>query len=195
MALPNDRLGDDILKARRHEVLCLPDTRTQPNQPPPPTASQSEGHDDSKASSFEVASLLITRGAMQSLKLALGMMLLFLHLQKYQRIIRELRQRHVQHGGKMRVMWTVNRSEDFFEKGIMSRSGGFRKRPLMPETRVVMADIQAFSDIYRLFQIHQFEWMTNTPGEYTSYLPREFYVVYAATLLNMVVETETTERA
>ncbi|KAH0669074.1 hypothetical protein KY289_023567 [Solanum tuberosum] len=56
----------------------------------------------------------------------------------------------------VRVMWTVDRSEEFFNKGIVSKLGGFRKRPLMPETRVAMADIQAFSEIYRLFQIHKF---------------------------------------
>ncbi|KAH0748227.1 hypothetical protein KY290_027459 [Solanum tuberosum] len=82
-----------------------------------------------------------------------------------------------------------------FDPGIVSKSGGFRKRPLIPKTRVVMADIQAFPEIYRLFQIHQFEWMTNAPGEYTGYLPREFYVVYATTLMNMAAETETTKRA
>uniref|UniRef100_M1DP38 Uncharacterized protein n=1 Tax=Solanum tuberosum TaxID=4113 RepID=M1DP38_SOLTU len=47
-------------------------------------------------------------------------------------------------------------SEEFFNKGIVSKLGEFRKRPPMPETRVVMADIQAFSEIYRLFQIHKF---------------------------------------
>uniref|UniRef100_M1DRD6 Integrase core domain containing protein n=1 Tax=Solanum tuberosum TaxID=4113 RepID=M1DRD6_SOLTU len=39
-----------------------------------------------------------------------------------------------------RSMWTVNWSEDFFKNGIMNKSGDFKSRPLMPETRVVMAD-------------------------------------------------------
>jgi len=47
-------------------------------------------------------------------------------------------------------MCTVNISEEFFNKGIVIKSGGFKNRPLMPETRVVMADIQAFLEIYRL---------------------------------------------
>ncbi|KAH0685704.1 hypothetical protein KY290_017230 [Solanum tuberosum] len=55
-----------------------------------------------------------------------------------------------------RSMWMVNRSEDFFKNGIVSKLGGFRKIPLMLETRVVMADIQAFPYIYILFQIQQF---------------------------------------
>ncbi|KAH0679060.1 hypothetical protein KY284_020145 [Solanum tuberosum] len=84
-----------------------------------------------------------------------------------------------------RVMWTVNRSKEFFNKGIVSKSGGFRDKPLMPETRVVMADIQAFLEIYRLFQIHQFEWMNITPREYTGHLPKKFYSIYATTLMNM----------
>uniref|UniRef100_M1DAA9 Integrase core domain containing protein n=1 Tax=Solanum tuberosum TaxID=4113 RepID=M1DAA9_SOLTU len=79
MALPNDRLGDGILKERRHDeitqgkfeypiechfsvvdtnefcifqVQCLLEERTQLNLPP--TVSQSEGHDDSDASNFDV---------------------------------------------------------------------------------------------------------------------------------------------
>ncbi|KAH0714983.1 hypothetical protein KY284_007888 [Solanum tuberosum] len=43
--------------------------------------------------------------------------------------------------------------------------------------------------------IHQFEWMTNAPGDYTCHLPQEFYAIYTATLMNIVVETETTKRA
>ncbi|KAH0646556.1 hypothetical protein KY284_034440 [Solanum tuberosum] len=39
-----------------------------------------------------------------------------------------------------RSMWTVNWSEDFFKNGIVNKSGDFKSRPLMPETRVVMAD-------------------------------------------------------
>uniref|UniRef100_M1DB63 Uncharacterized protein n=1 Tax=Solanum tuberosum TaxID=4113 RepID=M1DB63_SOLTU len=60
-------------------------------------------------------------------------------------------------------MWTVNRSKDFFKNGILNKSGGFKNRPIMPETRVVVADIKSFPDIYRIFQQHQFEWMNNTP--------------------------------
>ncbi|KAH0693013.1 hypothetical protein KY285_020110 [Solanum tuberosum] len=93
-----------------------------------------------------------------------------------------------------RVMWTENRSKEFFNKGIVSKSGGFRDKPLMPETRVVMADIQAFLEIYRLFQIHQFEWMNITPREYTGHLPKKFYSIYATTLMNMAAETETSKR-
>ncbi|KAH0773546.1 hypothetical protein KY290_010683 [Solanum tuberosum] len=37
--------------------------------------------------------------------------------------------------------------------------------------------------------------MNNAPGEYTGHLPREFYVIYAPTLMNIAAETETTKRA
>ncbi|KAH0715018.1 hypothetical protein KY284_007923 [Solanum tuberosum] len=94
-----------------------------------------------------------------------------------------------------RVMWTVDRSEEFFNKGIVGKSGGFRKRPLMPETRVVMEDIQVFPEIYRLFQLHQFEWMNNDPRVYTSHLPRELYAIYLATLMNKAAKIESSKRA
>uniref|UniRef100_M1DZG0 Putative plant transposon protein domain-containing protein n=1 Tax=Solanum tuberosum TaxID=4113 RepID=M1DZG0_SOLTU len=35
----------------------------------------------------------------------------------------------------------------------------------------------------------------NAPGEYTNHLPRDFYAIYAATLMSIAVETETTKRA
>ncbi|KAH0781738.1 hypothetical protein KY290_001336 [Solanum tuberosum] len=70
-----------------------------------------------------------------------------------------------------RSMWTVNRSKDFFKNGIVNKSNNFKNRPLIPETRVVMADNQAFPDIYILFQLHQFEWMNNALGEFTGHLP------------------------
>ncbi|KAH0698823.1 hypothetical protein KY284_013038 [Solanum tuberosum] len=112
------------------------------------------------------------------------MMVLYVNLHKFDLV---LRQQLIDY---FRSMWTVNRSEYFFNNGIVNKLGGFKNRLLMPETRVVMADIQAFPDIYRLFQLHQFEWMNNAPGEYTGHLPREFYVIYAATLMNMVPETK-----
>ncbi|KAH0679303.1 hypothetical protein KY284_020388 [Solanum tuberosum] len=93
-----------------------------------------------------------------------------------------------------RSMWTVNRSKDFFDNGIVNKTGGFKNRAIMPETRVVVADVKAFSDIYRIFQLHQFDWMDNAPGEYSSHLTREFYSSYAATLMNFVADTETTKR-
>uniref|UniRef100_M1DX99 Integrase core domain containing protein n=1 Tax=Solanum tuberosum TaxID=4113 RepID=M1DX99_SOLTU len=34
-------------------------------------------------------------------------------------------------------MWTVNRSEEFFNNGIVTMTGGFKRRAIMPETRVV----------------------------------------------------------
>jgi len=64
----------------------------------------------------------------------------------------------------------------------------------MPETRVVVADVKAFSDIYRIFQLHQFDWMDNVPGEYSNHLTREFYSSYATTLMNFAADTETTKR-
>uniref|UniRef100_M1DRP2 Putative plant transposon protein domain-containing protein n=1 Tax=Solanum tuberosum TaxID=4113 RepID=M1DRP2_SOLTU len=92
-----------------------------------------------------------------------------------------------------RSMWTVNRSDEFFHKGIVNKTGSFKSRPIMPETRVVVADIKAFLDIYHTFQFHQFNWMDNAPGKYSSHLTREFYSSYAATLMNFVAETETTK--
>uniref|UniRef100_M1DGJ5 Integrase core domain containing protein n=1 Tax=Solanum tuberosum TaxID=4113 RepID=M1DGJ5_SOLTU len=74
-----------------------------------------------------------------------------------------------------RSMWTVNRCKEFFDNGIVNKTGGFKNRAIMPETRVVVADVKAFSDIYRIFQLHQFDWMDNAPGEYSSHLTREFY--------------------
>uniref|UniRef100_M1DK76 Uncharacterized protein n=1 Tax=Solanum tuberosum TaxID=4113 RepID=M1DK76_SOLTU len=56
-----------------------------------------------------------------------------------------------------RSMWTVNRSKEFFNNGIVNKTGGFKNRAIMPETRVVVADVKAFSDIYRIFQLHQFD--------------------------------------
>ncbi|KAH0693111.1 hypothetical protein KY285_020208 [Solanum tuberosum] len=91
-------------------------------------------------------------------------------------------------------MWTVNRSEEFFNNGIVNNSGGFKKRSIMPETRVVVADIKSIPDIYWIFQFHQFDWMNNAPGEYSSHLTREFYLSYEATLMNFVADTETTKR-
>uniref|UniRef100_M1E0A8 Uncharacterized protein n=1 Tax=Solanum tuberosum TaxID=4113 RepID=M1E0A8_SOLTU len=64
----------------------------------------------------------------------------------------------------------------------------------MPETRVVVADIKVFSDIYRIFQLHQFDWMDNAPGEYSSHLAREFCSSYASTLMNFSADTQTMKR-
>uniref|UniRef100_M1DQL5 Putative plant transposon protein domain-containing protein n=1 Tax=Solanum tuberosum TaxID=4113 RepID=M1DQL5_SOLTU len=93
-----------------------------------------------------------------------------------------------------RSMWTVNRSKEFFDNGIVNKTGGIKNQAIMSETRVVVADVKAFSDIYRIFQLHQFDWMDNAPGEYSSHLTREFYSSYAATLMNFAADTETTKR-
>ncbi|KAH0715118.1 hypothetical protein KY284_008023 [Solanum tuberosum] len=69
----------------------------------------------------------------------------YVHLREFDPVVRQ------QLIDYFRSMWTVNRSEDFSKNGIMNKSGSFKDRPLMPEIRVVMADIQAFPDIYRLF--------------------------------------------
>ncbi|KAH0748213.1 hypothetical protein KY290_027445 [Solanum tuberosum] len=90
-------------------------------------------------------------------------------------------------------MWTVNRSKKFFNKGIVTKNESFKRHAIMPETRVVVVDIKVFPDIYWTFQFHQFDWMENAPGEYSSHLAREFYSSYAATLMNFVAETETTK--
>uniref|UniRef100_M1DXK6 Integrase core domain containing protein n=1 Tax=Solanum tuberosum TaxID=4113 RepID=M1DXK6_SOLTU len=91
-------------------------------------------------------------------------------------------------------MWTVNRSKEFFDNGIMNKTGGFMNRAIMPETRVVVADMKAFTNIHRIFQLHQFDWIDNAPGEYSAHLTREFYSSYAATLMNFVADTETMKR-
>ncbi|KAH0725181.1 hypothetical protein KY284_001046 [Solanum tuberosum] len=81
-------------------------------------------------------------------------------------------------------MWTVNRSEEFFNNGIVNKTGGFKNRAIMLETRVVVDYIKENPDIYQIFQLHQFDWMDNAPREYSSHLAREFYSSYAATLMN-----------
>lgn len=40
-------------------------------------------------------------------------------------------------------------------------------------TIVMIAHMQAFLEIYKVFQIHQLEGRNNTPREYTNHLPRE----------------------
>uniref|UniRef100_M1E0J0 Putative plant transposon protein domain-containing protein n=1 Tax=Solanum tuberosum TaxID=4113 RepID=M1E0J0_SOLTU len=35
----------------------------------------------------------------------------------------------------------------------------------------------------------------NAPGKFIGHIPREFYAIYAATLMNLAAETETTKRA
>ncbi|KAH0689131.1 hypothetical protein KY289_016489 [Solanum tuberosum] len=90
-------------------------------------------------------------------------------------------------------MWTVNRSKEFFDNGIVNKTGGFKNRAIMPKTRVVVVDIKAFSDIYRIFQLHQFDCMDNAPGEYSTHLTREFHSSYAAILMNFAADTETTK--
>uniref|UniRef100_M1DLY3 Putative plant transposon protein domain-containing protein n=1 Tax=Solanum tuberosum TaxID=4113 RepID=M1DLY3_SOLTU len=92
-----------------------------------------------------------------------------------------------------RFKWTVNRSKEFFDNGIVNKTEGFKNLAIMPETRVVVADIKAFSDIYRIFQLHHFDWMDNAPGKYSSHLTREFYSSYAATLMNFAAVIETTK--
>ncbi|KAH0699034.1 hypothetical protein KY284_013249 [Solanum tuberosum] len=92
-----------------------------------------------------------------------------------------------------RSMWIVNRSKEFFNNGTVNKTGGFKNRAIMPETRLVVADIKAFPDIYRIFQLHQFYWMENAPGEYSSHLAKEFYSSYVATLMNFAADTETTK--
>uniref|UniRef100_M1DI74 Integrase core domain containing protein n=1 Tax=Solanum tuberosum TaxID=4113 RepID=M1DI74_SOLTU len=75
----------------------------------------------------------------------------------------------------------------------MVMTSGFKRRAIIPETRVVVGDIKAFPEIYRTFQFHQFDWMNNAPGEYSSHLTKEFYSSYAATLMNFPAETVTTK--
>ncbi|KAH0705765.1 hypothetical protein KY285_010298 [Solanum tuberosum] len=71
-------------------------------------------------------------------------------------------------------MWSVPRSRDTFDNGILSKSGGIGARAIIPESRVVEVDVQAFPDIYNLFKQHQFEWMTKKIGEYARHLTKEF---------------------
>uniref|UniRef100_M1DJR1 Uncharacterized protein n=1 Tax=Solanum tuberosum TaxID=4113 RepID=M1DJR1_SOLTU len=112
----------------------------------------------------------------------------YVHLHEFDHVVRQ------QLIDCFRSMWTVNMSEDFFKNGIVNNSGDFKNRPIMLETSVVVADIKSFRDIYRIFQVHQFDLMNNAPREYSSHLTRDFYASYAATLMNFTAETETTER-
>lgn len=63
----------------------------------------------------------------------------------------------------------------------------------MPKTRVMVYDTKAFPDIYPTFQFHQFDWMNNLHGEYSSHLAREFYSSCETTLMKFAVETKTTK--
>uniref|UniRef100_M1DG34 Uncharacterized protein n=1 Tax=Solanum tuberosum TaxID=4113 RepID=M1DG34_SOLTU len=44
-------------------------------------------------------------------------------------------------------------------------------QPKITETRVLLADIHSFLDIYRFFLLHQFEWKNNAPGEFSRHIP------------------------
>ncbi|KAH0769425.1 hypothetical protein KY290_013406 [Solanum tuberosum] len=92
------------------------------------------------------------------------------------------------------ALYLHRRSEDFFKNGIMSKSGKFSGRPVIPETRVVVLDIQAFLDIHRTFQGHHVGWMNNSHREFSLHITREFYSSYAITLMNFVAHTETTKK-
>ncbi|KAH0714844.1 hypothetical protein KY284_007749 [Solanum tuberosum] len=115
-------------------------------------------------------------------------MVQYVHIHEYDPIARQ------QLIDCFRFVWTVNRSEEFFNNGIVTKTDSFKRRAIMPETKVVVADIKSFHNIYRTFQLHQFDWMNNTPGEYSSHLTKEFYVSYATTLMNIAADTETTKR-
>ncbi|KAH0754495.1 hypothetical protein KY290_024765 [Solanum tuberosum] len=53
-------------------------------------------------------------------------MVQYVHLHEFDPIVRQLID-------CFRSMWTVTRLEDFFNNGIVNKSGGFRNRPLMPK--------------------------------------------------------------
>ncbi|KAH0768738.1 hypothetical protein KY290_012719 [Solanum tuberosum] len=201
MALPNDRLGDGILKARHHVVITQGKSeyriyaprRKNATKHSSPTASQSEGHNASESSSFENTppqfeekgsssgsgeesgsqpaddsgdSLESASGSQENVATpppadeagivgedekitADDTMVQYVHIHEYDPAARQ------QLIDCFRFMWTVDRSEDFFNNGIVNKSGSFKKRPIMPETRVVVADIKAFPDIYQIFQFYQ----------------------------------------
>lgn len=54
-------------------------------------------------------------------------------------------------------MFTMNRTKEFFHKGILTKIGSFKKRAILPKFRVVSSDIKAFLDVYQKFQFHKFE--------------------------------------
>lgn len=91
------------------------------------------------------------------------------------------------------TMFTMNRTKEFFHKGILTKIGSFKKRAILPKFRVVSSDIKAFLDVYQKFQFHKFEQMDNTPGDFSSNLTKEFYTSYVATLMNLAATTETTK--
>lgn len=67
----------------------------------------------------------------------------------------------------------MEKSKEFFNKGSVSKSWGFKRGTFIPMTIVMIAHMQAFLEIYKVFQIHQLEGRNNTPREYTNHLPRE----------------------
>ena len=65
-------------------------------------------------------------------------------------------------------MWTLNQSEEFSDKGTVTKNGSFNIHTIMPKTRVVVVDIKSFPDIIgHLRSISSSAWtmhLENTPA-------------------------------
>lgn len=46
-----------------------------------------------------------------------------------------------------RTMWSMSHTKEFFYRGIVTKTGSFKDRAILPEFRVVVSDIKAFLDI------------------------------------------------
>lgn len=68
--------------------------------------------------------------------------------------------------------------------GLTKHSSGYQNKVIIPEIRVVMDNLHVVPAVKKLFDSHHFEWMGQPQGSCRVLITQEFYVVYAATLLN-----------
>lgn len=91
------------------------------------------------------------------------------------------------------AMWTVDRTKEFFHRGIVTNTGSFKKRAIFLEFMVVSTKIKAFPNIHWIFQFHNLKLMKSAPYDCFNYLTRKFYTLYASTLINLVVTNDSTK--
>lgn len=92
-------------------------------------------------------------------------------------------------------MWTINRTNEFFERGILSRTGSVKNSSTLLELMVEVVMISGHFKIFiRHFKFNKFEWMDNALRDCSSHQTSEFCTSYVATLINLVATTETTKR-
>lgn len=82
---------------------------------------------------------------------------------------------------------TVPRSQHIFNHDLSKRSSGINKCTIIHKIWLVTDNMTAVPDIMEAFDRHQFNWMSTSYGLYGEGLAREFFVAYAATLLNSII--------